>query len=83
MPNLTIKGVPVELHAELKRRAAAARRSLNSEILTCLEQALLVPEHRSANPAEFVRQVREMQKAYQIKPITDAMASRYKRQGRP
>lgn len=40
MPTLTIKNLPDDLYRQLKTRAAANRRSLNSEILTCLEQAL-------------------------------------------
>lgn len=33
MPNLTIRNVPEELHATLKRRAKANRRSLNQEVI--------------------------------------------------
>lgn len=39
MPVLTIKGMPDALYRRLKARAAANRRSLNSEIIVCLEQA--------------------------------------------
>jgi antitoxin FitA len=40
MPALTIKGIPDPLYRSLKNRATAHRRSLNSEILVCLEQAV-------------------------------------------
>lgn len=40
MPTLTIKGLPDELYRRLKRQAEAHRRSLNGEILVCLEQAV-------------------------------------------
>ncbi len=36
---LTIRNVPPALHAKLKRRAEARRRSLNSEVLRLLENA--------------------------------------------
>ena len=39
MPTLTIKGMPDALYRRLKRRAAEHRRSLNGEILYCLEFA--------------------------------------------
>jgi plasmid stability protein len=39
MPSLTIKGIPDRLVRRLKKRAIANRRSLNSEVIRCLEQA--------------------------------------------
>lgn len=50
MPTLTIKNLPDDLYRQLKTRAAANRRSLNSEILTCLEQALTL-QHVDAEEA--------------------------------
>jgi len=38
MATVTLKNVPEELCAALKRRAASHRRSLNQELLFCLEQ---------------------------------------------
>lgn len=40
MPTLTIKGLPDPIHERLKARAAANRRSLNGEIIVCLERAV-------------------------------------------
>lgn len=40
MTGLLIKELPQEIHAKLKARAAANRRSLSSEALTILESAL-------------------------------------------
>ena len=40
MPTVTLKGVPKRLHQKLKSRASLHRRSLNSEILTCLESVV-------------------------------------------
>ena len=37
MARLTVKDVPDKLHRRLKDRARANRRSLNSEIIVCLE----------------------------------------------
>lgn len=38
--NFTVKRIPDDLYAELKARAAANRRSVNGEILVCLEESL-------------------------------------------
>jgi plasmid stability protein len=40
MISITIKGIPKETHRELKKRAAAHRRSLNSEVIWVLESTL-------------------------------------------
>jgi plasmid stability protein len=40
MITITIKGIPKETHRELKKRAAAHRRSLNSEVIYVLESSL-------------------------------------------
>ena len=40
MPTLTVKNIPDELYERLKQSAGEHRRSLNSEILVCLERAL-------------------------------------------
>jgi plasmid stability protein len=40
MISITIKGIPRETHRELKKRAAAHRRSLNSEVIWVLESTL-------------------------------------------
>ncbi|MEP6781812.1 MAG: plasmid stability protein [Gemmatimonadaceae bacterium] len=40
MPTLTLKGLPDALYERLKSQAVANRRSLNREIIFCLEQAV-------------------------------------------
>ncbi len=40
MTTLTIKGLPEDIYVRLKQRAEAQRRSLNREVILCLEQAL-------------------------------------------
>lgn len=40
MPTLTLKNIPVDLHARLKASAERNRRSLNSEILARLESGV-------------------------------------------
>jgi plasmid stability protein len=45
MITITIKGIPKETHRELKKRAAAHRRSLNSEVIWVLESSLCGVAH--------------------------------------
>ncbi len=40
MPTLTVKNVPVNLYTRLKESAKAHHRSMNSEILYCVERTL-------------------------------------------
>jgi plasmid stability protein len=37
--SITVKDIPEKLHRRLKARALAHRRSLNSEVIACLEAA--------------------------------------------
>ena len=69
MPTLTIKGMPDPIYRRLKERAEAHRRSLNSEILVCLEQALIaepVDARAALARADAVRD------RLSVPPLTDA-----------
>ncbi|MGH8282502.1 MAG: FitA-like ribbon-helix-helix domain-containing protein [Gammaproteobacteria bacterium] len=76
MLNLTLKNIPTEVHAFLKRSAQKNRRSLNSEILARLEREVFVPK------------VSQSQLARDTKAFTDRLplvdhriGDRYKRKG--
>ena len=43
MASITIKDIPSKLHRRLKKRAEEEGRSLNKEVLRCLEAALSAP----------------------------------------
>lgn len=57
MPAITLKNIPDALYERLKASASAHHRSINSELIHCLEQALL-PKRMSA--AEYVQRAREL-----------------------
>lgn len=81
MPALTIKGVPDEVYRRLKTSAARHRRSLNSEVLTCLERSLALPER---DPQETVAALRRFHRSLRGVPrLTDAFLRRAKGTGRP
>lgn len=80
MASLTIKNIPDDLYEHLKQAANAHHRSINSELIHCLEKTLL-PTRLDANELQAAaRRLRERVKATQIdvNEINDA-----KHMGRP
>lgn len=57
MPSITVKNIPEPIYQQLKKRAKTQHRSINSEIIACLEQSTL--SHR-VSPEEILRQARKM-----------------------
>ena len=81
MPTLTIKGMPDSLYRQLKKRAAAHRRSLNSEILLSLEKsvAAAAPDAR-----ELLARVDRLRNSLPKRPpLTDREIRKAKTWGRP
>jgi plasmid stability protein len=79
MANLTLKNIPEELYAQLKEAASRHHRSINSEMIACLEKILMpqiyTPEEHLAK-ARFLRQKVKASKI-SVKEIAEA-----KRDGR-
>ena len=64
MATLTIKNLPDELYASLKARAAASRRSINSEAIVCLERVLIGQKLDEAQLASELKALRERSPLY-------------------
>ena len=64
MPTLTIKSIPEPLYRQLKERAAAHRRSLNSEAIVRLERALAAGPDDESALLEELRLLRDASAAY-------------------
>lgn len=64
MATLTIKNVPDELYARLKRQAARNRRSLNNQVIVSLELALEAGPGDEAALLEELRLLRESSAVY-------------------
>ena len=56
----TLKNIPAPIYDALKRTAARNRRSINSEILVCLEEAYC---SRRASPQDFLAQARKLRES--------------------
>jgi plasmid stability protein len=80
MPTITIKNIPPELYERLRQSAQAHRRSINSEVIVCIERAV---GHHKVDPEAMIvraRKLREETIAYQI---TDDEFTQAKTEGRP
>ena len=79
MPSLTIKGIPDKLFSRLKRRATLHRRSLNSEVITCLEQAANAP---IVDPKTWLAEVDRLRTRLDLSPMTEGALRKAKAKGR-
>ncbi len=77
MLTLTLKNIPRELHTRLKESAERNRRSLNSEILTRLENDFAVPPVDTEFHAKTLKAF-----AARLPRVDHSRVARYKRQGR-
>jgi plasmid stability protein len=80
MPTITVKNIPEDIYNDLKKKASLHRRSINSEVIFCIEKA--VRGHR-LNPSEFLHRVESMRNKIDIPPLTDAILRQAKEEGRP
>ena len=78
MITITIKGIPRETHRELKRRAAAHGRSLNTETIAVLESSVRsVPVEAEG----IIQRARQFRNSLRFK-VTVADLKRFKEEGR-
>lgn len=80
MPALTIKNIPKDLYERLKQAAQAHRRSLNSEILYCVERTLVPYKLDVTSQLATARRLREKTATY---TLTDDILDSAKNDGRP
>lgn len=67
MATLTLKNIPDDLYERLRQRAAAHRRSINGEMIHCLEQAL---QPRRIAPEERLSRIRALRPAIDPQAVT-------------
>ena len=67
MPTYTLKNISPELHQALQNAAKAKKRSINSEILDCLEENYL--QNRSDRVKQLLSEM-EAAKSTDFKPIS-------------
>jgi len=80
MKTLTIKNIPDAIYRRLKRQAVQHHRSLNREVIACLERSTgSVP----FDPSTVLAQARELRKQYSGPALTEKRLLQLKTAGRP
>lgn len=80
MATLTIKNIPERTYRRLKQSAKAHHRSMNSEVIICMERTLLVSK---IDAEELLRRARELRKGTVKSQLTDRALAVIKNEGRP
>ena len=80
MPALTIKNIPDDLYDRLKEAARTHRRSMNSEILYCVERVLVPYKVDASEHLAMARKIREKTAGY---TLSDEVLDSAKNAGRP
>jgi hypothetical protein len=57
MPTITVKNIPTDLYQRLKQSAEANRRSINSEVIVCIERAV---RSRKVDPETILTRARKL-----------------------
>ena len=78
MTTLTLKNIPDELHDRLRERAALHRRSLNSEVISCL-QSIVMAER--VDPESLLATARRVRAGIAGR-LTDGILAQLKSEGR-
>ena len=78
VPSITIKGISPALHERLKGIARRHRRSLQNEVIACLERYAEQPPRTKAELMAEAARLRG-----KLPPVDHGLVDRYKRSGRP
>ena len=79
MPTITVKNVPDDIYEDLKNSASIHRRSINSEVIFCIEKAVRC--HR-LDPNELFTRVEAIRNKIDVPPLTDAVLRQARGDGR-
>jgi plasmid stability protein len=79
MATVTVKNIPDELYERLKAVAEINRRSINSEIIVCIENAVT---SRRINPDEVLENARRLRQLTAGHRISDEEFNQAKAKGR-
>ena len=80
MPALTIKNIPDHLYEALRDRAKRHRRSINGEVIVCLEGVFGATR---VAPEEFLARALSLRKQVKAPRLTERLLREAKKKGRP
>ena len=78
--SVTVKNIPEELYEKLKARAEAERRSMNSEVISILGEALAV---HPVKPEDMIAAARALRGRTSGGMIDEKFLKEAKKEGRP
>lgn len=79
MPTITVKNIPMDLYTHLKQSAGLNHRSINSEIIVCIEQVL---HSQRVLPETVLIRAQQLREKTRKHPITEAVLTKAKMAGR-
>jgi len=62
MPSITVKNIPEEIYDKVREQAKAHHRSINSEIIACLEQTVKAKQVSTDDILQEARRLRKKAK---------------------
>ncbi len=79
MAAITVKKIPDVLYEKLKDSAVKNHRSINSEVIACIERAL---GSNLIDPDEYLTSVRQLREGVKAPLLTDEVLDKAKNEGR-
>jgi plasmid stability protein len=79
LATLTVKKIPEDLYEKLKQRAKSHSRSVNKEIIVCIQEAV---ESQRVEPEIFLARVEALHRRLTVPPLTDKMLREARIEGR-
>ena len=79
MATITVKNIPPEIYEKLKLSAQQSRRSINSEIIACIERAV---RSQPVNPDLLLANAQKLRAKTASYKISDSEFNRLKSEGR-
>lgn len=80
MSTFTVKNIPPKLYEKLKKSAKLNRRSINSEIIVCIEKSV---QTQALDTDKILEKARKLRSLTQAMPITDDELNHAIEDGRP
>jgi hypothetical protein len=79
MQTITVKKIPPDLYKKLKQSAKENRRSINSEIIVCIERAIC---SQRVDSSTFLRRVEQLHKGLDLPSIAQSGLEKARDEGR-
>lgn len=80
MTSFTVKNIPPDLYEKLKKSADINRRSINSEIIVCIEKSV---ESQAVDSDKLLYKARKLRRLTADHPISNQEMTQIKNAGRP